>query len=167
MPLSINPNDLIAFCLECDEALPEPRPTFRLRFLTYDKRSEVLTLLNDAIAAEEAKDRAKVSECLNGITAACVARCENMPPGFEPTSAHLSEQELWELALACVKRPRLTEDERKNSGSRHSLSTDISAGTAPAASAATYPPNTTSVGSPVPPATAPAAVPVTAAAASS
>lgn len=167
MPLSINPNDLIPFRLEADEGLPEPKPTFRLRFLTYEKRSEALTLLDDAIAAEATKDRGKAAECLNAITALCVARCEALPDGFEPTSAHLTEQELWELALACVRRPRLTEDERKNSVSRHSSSTDNSAGTAPATSAATYPPNTTSVGSPVPPATAPAAVVATTAATSS
>lgn len=154
MPLSINPNALVPFVLERDEALPEPRPTFQLRFLTYDRRTEALSLLGDALKADEAKDRGKVKECLDGILAIGVARCDAMPDGFKPTAESLTDVELWELATACIKRPRLSEEDLKNSGSRHSLSTDNSAGTAPAASAATSPPNTTSDGSSAPSATA-------------
>lgn len=156
MPLSINPDDLIPFSLASDEKA-DPKPTFRLRFLTYAQRSQAIQLLADAIAAEEAKDRGKVAELLDALMAVGVAKWDNIPVPFKPTHEHLTETELWELAVAVVKRPRLTEEERKNSERPVSSSTVASANGAAVDSAATSPPTTDPTSSPAPNATATAA----------
>ena len=165
MPLSTDPDDLIPFSLTLDEQRPEARrPVFLLRFLTVKQLLKVKRLYDDVLAeADDEKSSALLTEILN----IGVAGWRNLPiefPDTDPGGALdevLTAGEKAELARAVGIKPRLTEHDRKNSGSRSSSSTESSVPAAPT-SAETNPTDPTV--SPAPPATDDAAPPATKAA---
>jgi hypothetical protein len=142
MPVSADPDDLLPYVLRTDRALPDPKPTFHLRYLVERKSARVDRLIDEARAItatdEVSDDRKKelLCEAINiGLAKMTGVRHEGKEVlvGEMSPRDHLSLFELWELANAVSGEPYLKEKERLGFASPRASAPASSAGTAPAA----------------------------------
>jgi hypothetical protein len=138
MPLSANPDDTIPYVLETDRALPEAeRPRFDLRFLTCRQRQTVAALVTQAQRETEDPEVAKLLDEAIGVGLARLTnvRHQGQPVavGDDVPSGYLTPDELWELATAVLREPRLCEEKKR------ACSSQPTSGPAPSAASAATP----------------------------
>jgi hypothetical protein len=140
MPICADPNARVYFSLDVDkDKPPAERPRFACRPLTHTKRREHLNNVN---AARAETDDEKCYALLMGAILASVAGWENFPVPFSEEAMRnvLTDRELWELADGIPFAMRLTDAEKKVSGSA-SAADGASAPSAAAESAETSQPS--------------------------
>lgn len=141
MPIGSDPSDTVPVVLKIDQAKPDPKPTFRVRFLTdrEARKADALVRAAHHDRAEQEYDAADAK--LDELFAMALIGWENVTHrgearqhGADKPADFLSPGELLELAGQCVTAPLITERDRRNFESPSGHSGAASA-TAPAASA--------------------------------
>jgi hypothetical protein len=145
MPLALDPNETIWVNLDSDEK-KNPRPEFEIRFLTRRELSRAARLVDESRDTQGTYDEAHAK--LDQALAVGVVGWRNVsdragkaiPFSADKLDDILTGGEKYELAELMIQKPRLSEAEKKSSGSPATSAPESSVGAAKAEGAPTTTP---------------------------
>lgn len=116
MPIGFSPDDFAPVTLDAESGKPAAeRATFHVRFRTV-READKLDAMLDAWNAET--DSVKRRALTREVLSFCLCGWINVPGQFSIDSLNdlLTPTQMHELLTKCIEAPRLTEEDRKNSG---------------------------------------------------